>query len=119
MPTPLIDPVFDGLARALDVHDRRHAVLATNLANVETPGFRAQELDFRGALERAFERSEDASPPAALVEDTSVPARADGNTVDLDLQMAKLAENAGRYTALTRILGKRIALLRVAIDGGR
>jgi flagellar basal body rod protein FlgB len=84
MPTPLIDPIFDGLARALDVHNRRHDVLATN-----------------------------------LIEDASAPARADGNTVDLDLQMAKLAENAGRYTALTRILGKRIGLVRLAIDGGR
>ena len=119
MPTPLIDPVFDGLARALDVHHRRHEVLATNLANVETPGFRAQELDFRGALSRAFDRTEEAARPASLMEDTSAPARADGNTVDLDLQMAKLAENAGRYTALTRMLGRRIALVRLAIDGGR
>jgi flagellar basal-body rod protein FlgB len=119
MPTPLIDPVFDGLARALDVHHRRHDVLATNLANVETPGFRAQEVDFRSALARAFERTAEPAAPGALVEDTSAPARADGNTVDLDLQMAKLADNAGRYTALTRLLGKRIALVRLAIDGGR
>jgi flagellar basal-body rod protein FlgB len=118
MPSPLIDPIFDGLARALDVHHRRHDVLATNLANVETPGFRAQEVDFRSALARAFERTEQPRP-AELVEDASAPARADGNTVDLDLQMAKLAENAGRYTALARILGKRIGLVRLAVDGGR
>nr|AYC80776.1 flagellar basal-body rod protein FlgB [uncultured bacterium] len=78
MPTPLIDPIFDGLARALDVHNRRHDVLATNLANVETPGFRAQEVDFRSALARAFERTEEAARPADLIEDTSAPARADG-----------------------------------------
>jgi flagellar basal-body rod protein FlgB len=107
------------------VHQRRQEVLATNLANVETPGFHAGEVDFRTALQRAFDSSAAASgdtapEPAALVEDTSAPARADGNTVDLDLQMAKLSENAGRYTALARILSTRLALMRAAItEGGR
>jgi flagellar basal-body rod protein FlgB len=126
MPMALIDSISRGLADALGVHQRRQEVLATNLANVETPGFRAGEVDFRTALRRAFDANAapvpgDAAPePAALVEDTSAPARADGNTVDLDLQMAKLSENAGRYTALARILSTRLALMRSAItEGGR
>ena len=121
MPSPISDPVLEGLARALDVHQRRHEVLATNLANVETPRFRAQEVDFRSALTRAFEQSAQGEPatPTTVVEDATAPARADGNTVDLDLQMAKLSDNAGRFLALARIAGKKIALMRLAIDGGR
>src|SRR5882672_3478858 len=94
----LFDPSLTGLAEALTLHQRRHEVLASNLANVETPGYRAQELDFAAALKDAFQASDPASgersfggPQAAVVPDASAPPRADGNTVDVDLQMAKLS----------------------------
>jgi flagellar basal-body rod protein FlgB len=122
MPTVLFDTTFQGLARALSLHQRRHEVLASNLANVETPGFRARELDFGSALTEAFAaRPADTGGglPPRVVEDPGAPPRADGNTVDLDLQMARLSANGGRYVALTRILGHRIALLRQAIEGSR
>ena len=125
MPSILFDPPMRGLSNAMTLSPRRHEVLASNLANVETPRYRAKDLDFGAALREAFEA---ASPPAdalpaegseRIVEDTTAPARADGNTVDLDLQMAKLGANGGRYVALARILGHRIALLRQAIEGSR
>ena len=89
---------------------------------METPGFRARELDFETALKEAFtdvERPAEEAPKTHVVEDVGAPARADGNTVDLDLQMAKLAANGGRYVALAKLLGQRIALLRQAIEGTR
>jgi flagellar basal-body rod protein FlgB len=122
MRTPLLDPTLQGLANALTVHNRRHAVLATNLANVETPGYRAQDVDFRGELRRAFQAAEvtGAAPvDPQVIDDADVAPRADGNTVDLDIQMAELSDNAGRYVALTRILSKRLGLLRTAIEGTR
>ncbi len=117
----LFDPTLRGLAEAMTVHQRRHAVLSSNLANLETPGFRARELDFGDALRDAFAtRAADEEPMRpAVVEDRGAPARADGNTVDLDLQMAKLTENGTHYLALARLLGLRIGLLRQAIEGSR
>ena len=56
---------------------------------------------------------------STVVEDKTAPRRADGNTVDMDLQMAKLNANGTSYLALARILGRRVALLRQAIDGTR
>ena len=123
----LFDPVLRGLAETLTLTQRRHEVLASNLANVETPGFRARELDFGSALRDAFavqrpgELGAAAEPDDAhvsVVEDRSAPARADGNTVDLDLQMAKLTANGTRYLALARLLAMRIGLVRSAINGG-
>jgi len=130
MPTVLFDPTFQGLANALTLHQQRHEVVASNLANVETPGFRARDLDardFAAALDAAFagraagEAGEAGEPSSPLepVDDTSALPRADGNTVDLDLQMAKLAANGERYVALARILGERITLMRQAIEGSR
>jgi flagellar basal-body rod protein FlgB len=120
--TALIDPTLEGVARALTVHARRHAVLAANVANVETPGYRAEDTDFKHALRDAFATAANGEPaPRAerVVEDHSAPPRADGNTVDLDLAMAELSDNAQRYQALTRILTKRLGMLRQAIDGSR
>ena len=121
MANVIFDPTMQGLADALTLHQRRHAVLASNLANIETPGFHARELDFADALHEAFEaRAGDDDPrQPSVVEDRRAPARADGNTVDLDLQMAKLTENGTRYLALARLLGLRIGLLRQAIEGSR
>ena len=127
MPNILFDPTLRGLAETLTLTQRRHEVLASNLANVETPGFRARDLDFGSALREAFAvhrqgelgAADDADEPhASVVEDRSAPARADGNTVDLDLQMAKLTANGTRYLALARLLAMRIGLVRQAINGG-
>jgi len=116
----LFDPTMRELASALTLHQRRHEVIAANLANVETPGFKARDLDFATALKDALGAAERDEPPpetTRVVEDRGAPARADGNTVDVDLQMAKLSGNGMSYVALARLLGKRIALLRQAIEG--
>jgi len=55
MPSIIFDPIMQGLAQALTLHQRRHEVLASNLANVETPRYRARELDFAATLRDAFE----------------------------------------------------------------
>ncbi len=118
----LFGPSFDGLTRALTLYQRRHEVLASNIANVETPGYRAKELDFQGALKAAFdqEREKDlALPDPKVVDDPNAPSRADGSTVDVDLQMTKLAGNGTSYLALSRILAKKLAGLRSAIEGVR
>ena len=123
----LFDPTLRGLAETLTLTQRRHEVLTSNLANVETPGFRARDLDFGSALRDAFavrrqgELGADEPPDephVSVVEDRTAPARADGNTVDLDLQMAKLTANGTRYLALARLLAMRIGLVRQAIQGG-
>lgn len=121
MPGLLFDPTLAALAQVLTVRQQRHEVIASNLANIETPGYRARELDFRTALREAFETAEEGRPATAprVVADVEAPARADGNTVDLDLQMAKLSENAGSYTTCARLLAKEFEHLREAIEGTR
>jgi flagellar basal-body rod protein FlgB len=119
MPVELFDWVSRGLAEALTLHHRRHEVLATNIANLETPGYRARDLQFKEALQAAFEA--EGTPPvdARVVDKPSGVGRADGNTVDLDMEMARLADNRGSYTTYAEILARRFAGLRRAIEGLR
>jgi flagellar basal-body rod protein FlgB len=116
---------------ALDLYAARHRVLTENIANAETPGYRARDLDFQTALLRAFtppeapsgnliggERNDEESA-AQVVVDREAAVKVDGNSVDLDTQMARLSENAFRITALSRMLARQYDALKSAIDGGR
>ncbi len=119
MPVALFDSLIGALGRAMSLRDERHQVLASNLANVETPGYRARELDFANALRDAFAEGDSKVPgttAAAMVEDKSVKPSPDGNTVDVDLQMMKLSENAGAYRTLARFVQHEFEDLKMAID---
>lgn len=109
--------VVRGLAAILDLHHARHRVIGENLANVSTPGYRARDLDFGSALERAFEDragADDGEPPA-LVVDAGSRVKLDGNSVDLEVETTRLADNALRIVALSRILAKKYAGLKETI----
>ena len=129
----LFAPIVDGLRSALDLYAARHRVLTENIANVETPGYRARDLDFQSALLRAFTPPDpgadtgnviggsrgDTESAAQVVIDRDAALKVDGNSVDLDTQMARLSENAFRLTALSRMLARQYEGLKSAIDGGR
>jgi flagellar basal-body rod protein FlgB len=108
--------VLRGLGRALDLHGARHEVINENLANVHTPGYRARDVDFADALRAAFapdEPSSDATPEPAV--DPTTQVKADGNSVDLDVETTRLAENAFRMVALSRIVAKKYAGIKETI----
>lgn len=133
--------IFDGTMRliqqALDRSAARQRVIASNIANEETPGYRAKELYFRDALAGAA----GARPPISLVRThrqhigrgddgmslavgkvAEVPADdlpLDANSVNLDLEMAKLSDNAMRYNTAATILAQRVRQLFSAIREGR
>jgi len=126
------------LEKAMSLQTRRNAVIASNVANRETPGYRAQDIVFEKELEAAF-YSDRPGPlkvsdprhfdgvkrePLELVTGTQINSfnpdpRMDGNTVNLDKEMAKLAENQLMYQASVRAVNWKLQLLKSAISGGR
>lgn len=118
----LFDTVSAGLSRALTLHQKRHEILASNVANVETPGYRSRDLEFKDALAMAFEPGAggETAPvvsEARLIDRPSGSMRPDGNTVDIDMEMARLAYNRSSYTTYAEILTRRLGTLRRAIEG--
>ena len=133
--------VIEGGSRALDFFLRRHGLIAQNLAHIETPGYKPQDLDFSAALESAFKETNSGMAGGAgattatqkghfpapnalrdghVVTDNSTPAGRDGNAVDLDRESAKLAENNLRYDATTSIIAHWLSLLKYTVtEGGR
>lgn len=122
--------VVGTVKQSLDYHSRRHNVLASNIANSDTPGFRSLELlrkpegEFANNL-AVFRTRESHLVPAgqaavdgtSVVEDKNSPVGADGNAVSLDREMSKLSANNLRYETAAGIVKRKLASLRyVATD---
>ncbi|MGB5211129.1 MAG: flagellar basal body rod protein FlgB [Gammaproteobacteria bacterium] len=131
MPT-YIDQVFSVHEQSLAVNRQRLEVVASNLANAETPGYKARDLDFRSAMRQAetgsvklrTTRAEHLAGSAAgrsanLEYRTTSQPSLDGNTVDSDKEKTAFAEASTRYQASLTFLSQRIKGLRLAITGSR
>jgi flagellar basal-body rod protein FlgB len=118
-----------GFRRSLDYHAERHNVLASNLANANTPGFRPEELlrkeedAFGGtlALTRTEHRHFQAVGVPAVHEtvispDESRTGGLDGNTVSLEREMSKLQANDLRYQSATKLVTRQLGMLKYAAN---
>lgn len=107
---------LDLQGEALVLRARRQQVLAGNIANADTPGYRAVDFDFARALESATRRP-GTVPQVRLTPLAAVQPAADGNSVDMDAERARFADNAVRYEAALRALNGQIRTLLDAIKG--
>ena len=121
-----IDNITSLLGTFLDVQSRRAELVAGNLANADTPGYIAKELDFADYLRDAARES--LTPTAAnrqgsigprVVEQQSSAVGLDGNTVDSAREMSTLAEAGMKYLEGTQLLQMRLRTLRSAIREGK
>ena len=108
------------LETLLTYASERQRVIATNLANVDTLGYRAQDLpdaDFQEALDRAFgeERVPAGFEPRAA--DDAGPLKPGGNNVDLEVEMAKMVHNTALHHTAAALLAHQFSLLREAVAG--
>ena len=113
------------IERALDLRQARQAVLQSNLANMETPGYKRRELDFDAALARSLEgpgrlvRTNPMHlPPPDGTADPASAVRRENRPVDLDEEMLAIAENQLMYEIAARLAAKRFEGLKFAIDEG-
>ena len=115
----LIDSTQLALERALEGAGLRQQALAANIANVNTPGYQRQDVDFHSVLAGAM-GSEDPSSALegtafAITKDAGAVVRADGSGIDLDAESAKLAANGLEYEQLAAAARVRVAILRSAM----
>ena len=122
----LADRTSTVLAKSLDGLAERHRAIASNIANVETPGYKRVEVSFEAELRQALqERGEAQAKSAAkrvqprLSQDYLSPARADGNNVSIDQEATALIKNGLSYQVTTSLLNQKISALRQAITEGR
>ena len=116
------------LERALPVLEASQHILANNIANANTPGFRPTHVSFRESLRSALAEvssgvplmvthqrhisAGEATPSLVFEQDRFEPGRNDMSTFDVDREMVELTKNSGRFDILTGILTKRYQQLR-------
>jgi flagellar basal-body rod protein FlgB len=123
------------LGRAMDLRAFRHDLIAGNISNMDTPNYRSFDLSMKEALSRIDEAEAGMamtrSHPSHLAGNSAGPdavnlhrtrpqpysLKGDGNTVDMDAEMVKLAENSLMYHALTQMVAKEFQLFTTAIEG--
>lgn len=124
--------VFGQHEQALKFRELRNEVLSSNIANADTPGYKARDVDFSSALKNAqfgqleMQRTNNlhqAGPNptgagAAVKYRIPMQSTLDGNTVETDVEQAAFAENAVQYRATLSFLDGKIRSLRYAIKGG-
>lgn len=123
---------------ALKVYSQRAEVLAANLANADTPGYQARDIDFRAALAAAGSQDSTLQPVTTNPQDVTAGSSADGvstqqflkyrvplapsldgNTVDSQMEESQFAQNTVRFQATLTFLNDRFSELTTAITGGQ
>ncbi len=125
------------LSKALDIRSLNHRTIAMNLANISTPNYKAQDLRFEDALRSQMEKGPslkmirtdaDHFPTQfetgtqredAIVKEARTRVGTDGNSVDEEREMVRLAENQLMYQALAQVLKRKLNSFKEAIRGGR
>ena len=97
----------------MDLLSARQKLVASNIANADTPGYRTQDFDFLSV----FLNATGGAPHAAEV--TGLPVKNDGNNVSLDREARLLAENALRFQVASQLMKSEIRVVRSAIQEGK
>jgi flagellar basal-body rod protein FlgB len=118
-PMSLFDNTQLGLERAIEGAGMRQQILANNMANAETPGFRRSDVDFHTALAQAMQTGDSSAIESVQFtpQQEQTTMRADGNGVDIDVESADMAKNALDYQALVSVAQARDGILKSAIGG--
>ena len=122
----MIEQLFSGAnyqatKRLLDAATLRHEAIASNLSNIETPGYKRVDLPKEFSQEFATHLragGKSPGPEAKIVEDpAAIARRKDGNTVQLDKELLAMTKNGAEYDMLTEFVSGSIKQLRLAITG--
>lgn len=133
----IFDKNMSALERSLNYRSKNQKLIVSNIANIDTPHYKA----FKMMVDENMQDSSNATPQLTMtrtkvghmdlpgkptdkgkverVENNPLSLRGDGNTVELDTEMANLAENTLMYNTATRIISNKFRLLKDVIKGGQ
>jgi flagellar basal-body rod protein FlgB len=115
----LFDITDAALQQGMSGAGLRQQLLANNLANVNTPGFKRSDVDFQASLASALSSGDATGAVGSLAfrpqVDSATSMRADGNNVSADQELADMTENAIQYEALAAVQKSRLEWLRTAM----
>ncbi len=109
----MLDAIAGQLERYMDLLGARQKLVASNIANADTPGYQTRDIDFQAE----FRNATGGAPMVQEVE--GLTTKNDGNNVSLDREARLLAENALRFSLASSLLRSQLQLVRSAIKEGQ
>ncbi len=111
----MLDPIAGSLDQYMTLVSTRQKLVASNIANADTPGYTTKDINFQSEFENAMSGSQQ-SP--SILEVQGLTMKNDGNNVNLDREARLLSENALRFSVASNLLRSQIKIVHMAIDGG-
>ena len=109
----MLDAIAGQLERYMDLLSARQKLVATNIANADTPGYQTQDIEFQSEFLNAL------SGTGRAVAVPGLPVKNDGNNVSLDREARLLSENALRFQVASQLMKSQIRVVRSAITEGK
>ncbi len=123
--------VMDIMSKSLDAYWLRNDTISHNIANIDTPNYKRQEVKFEEILKEQLQDTKDVAegrkPESSLKsyddlrleiyeQEPDMKYRLDGNNVDIDNEMAEVAKNSMRYNVVTSQINKQFSAMRIAMN---
>jgi flagellar basal-body rod protein FlgB len=109
----MLDPLAGQIERYMDLLSARQKLVASNIANADTPGYHTQDIDFQAEFQNAT-----GGPPRSI-DVQGLQVKNDGNDVSLDRESRLLSENALRFQLASNLLRSQLRTVRSAIQEGK
>jgi flagellar basal-body rod protein FlgB len=129
------DPLIDAMTNYMTRLSKRQQVVASNIANIDTPGYRTKDISFHATLQEVMASDSQTlatnraghdgmnkwqfSMEPEVVEVPGLPSRPDRNNVDIDREMVKLSETSFGYSLMTQLIKSKFRTIASAINEGR
>ncbi len=112
----MLDSLSGQLDRYMTLLSQSQKLVASNIANADTPGYKTKSLDFESEFQHAQDTHSNIMP--VISETSGLRVKEDGNNVDLDREARRLSENALRFSIASNLVRNNLKALRSAIQGG-
>ncbi len=109
----MLEGLGGNLEHYMDLLSTRQKLVASNLANADTPGYKTKDIDFKSEFESQI------GLEPATIDVQGLPAKNDGNNVDVDREARLLSENALRFNIASTLVRGQISQIRSAIQDGK
>jgi len=122
---PIFGKTYSYIEKSLDIAKQQQAFISSNIANIDTPGYRAREIDFKTTLKNAMEgssalltRTNDRHLSGVSDENGYVMSTRDHGQLDLDIEMSKLAQNNLKYRIAIESLIRKVTKMKTILGSG-
>lgn len=128
------DQTLDAAGEYMSRLSQRQQIVASNIANIDTPGFRTKDVSFHATMQELLTENSvelrtsrpghapsmaSMTPPVQVFEVEGLPSRVDKNNVDIDKEMLKLSETSFGYSLMSQIVKGKLRTIGMSINEGR